>query len=186
MSEALWQSACPPPYPTTTPTPTPTITSPGIYLLCHNAWLLRFCRRVGCAASSVSVRWMRGFTAGPWRPLGATTVTSPFTGILVPFHSQTKGKVFKLDLKNRKYIYTYVYIAVYMHAHTLIAHIWYTSIWLAQFVPWQGRASRWGNLTFFFTVRLKSNVPLGIARVNRSACACATLLGSGLRDENAS
>lgn len=116
MSEALWRSVRPLP----TPTPTPTVTSPGIYLLCHNAWLQRFCRRIGCAASSVSVRWMRGFAAGPWRPRGATTVTSPFTGILVPFHSQTKGKVFKLDLKNRKYIYIYVYITVHMHAHTLI------------------------------------------------------------------
>lgn len=118
MSEALWQSVCP-------PHRTPTISSPGIYLLCHNAWLLRFCRRVGCAASSVSVRWMRGFTAGPWRPLGATTLTSPFTGILVPFHSQTKGKVFKLDLKNRKYIYIHIglYRCLHACAHTHRPHM---------------------------------------------------------------
>lgn len=151
MSEALWQSVCPPPPRLTPkhphPTPTTTTSSPGIYLLCHNAWLLRFCRRAGCAASSVCVRWMRGLTVGPWGPLGASTVTSPFTGILVPFHSQTKGKVFKLDLKNRKYIYIHVCLGRSTHARAH-AHRSHMTIWLVQFVPWQGRASRWRNMTF--------------------------------------
>lgn len=37
-------------------------------------------------------------------PVRATTVTCPFTGILVPSHGvgETRGKVFKLDLKIKK------------------------------------------------------------------------------------
>lgn len=47
---------------------------------------------------------MLSFAAVVRGPVQAATVTCPFTGILVPSHSvgETRGKVFKLDLKNKK------------------------------------------------------------------------------------
>lgn len=76
------------------------------YLRCHKARLLLLvCGRGGFAPSSPeSVRWMLSLTAVVWGPAQAATVTRPFVGILVPSHSvsETRRKVFKLDLENKK------------------------------------------------------------------------------------
>lgn len=47
---------------------------------------------------------MLGFNAVVRGPVQAATMTCPFTGILVPSHSvsETRGKVFKLDLKKEE------------------------------------------------------------------------------------
>ena len=94
--EPLWRRVCP---------PARRPPAPSAYLRCHNAWLLRVCGRGGFApSSSESVRWMLSFTAVVRGPVQAATVTCPLTGILVPSHSvsETRGKVFKLDLENKE------------------------------------------------------------------------------------
>jgi len=66
---------------------------------------LRVCGRGGFApSSSESVQWMVAFTSVGWGPVQAATTAWPFAGISVSSHSisETKGKVFKLDLKNKR------------------------------------------------------------------------------------
>lgn len=112
LSKTLWQ--CHPPTPVTPHPPMIAVNSHGPYLRCHKVWLLQVGRRGGFApSSSESVRWTLSFTAVVRGSVKAPSMTCPFTGILVPSHSvsQTRGKVFKLGLKNKEIKNTPAYYA---------------------------------------------------------------------------
>ena len=146
------------------------------HLRCHKARLLQVCGRGGFApSSSESVRWMLSFTAVVWGPVQAATMTCPFTGIVVPSHSvsETRGKVFKLDLKNKDIKKCYCLLHWLQPSKSQTCWIRLCSIKRTRaymLVPiWAIHTTQYSSwLTSILTVRVRSNT----SSVHVPVCAC--------------